>query len=182
MSERRTVGWVALAAFLLSIPFANWWLDRHGLYDAPLLGPIPSAVWVVGIAFVLRDVAQITLGRALAWTAIVVGAVLSWWLASPHLAVASGVAFAWSESTDALVFTPLANRGGARAFVLGVSISGYAASVVDSALFVRIAFGSYAGWWQLTVAKIAFVVLATPVAYLIRQRVTRRAVPAYVTR
>lgn len=163
---KRTTGWICLALFMASIPFANWYLDRHGFWDLGALGHIPSAVWVVGIAFVLRDLAQITLGRWWTWVAIVVGAVLSWWLATPTIAVASAAAFLWSESTDALIFTPLANRG---RFLLGVTLSGYAASVVDSALFVRLAFHSFDGWWQLTIAKILFVALATPVAYGIRQ-------------
>jgi uncharacterized PurR-regulated membrane protein YhhQ (DUF165 family) len=163
---KAATGWVCLALFMACIPFANWWLDRHGFWHFGFLGAVPSAVWVVGFAFVLRDLAQITLGKWWTWAAIVVGALLSWWLASPTLAVASGAAFLWSESTDALIFTPLANRG---QFLLGVTISGYAASAVDSALFVRLAFHSYNGWWQLTVAKIAFVMLATPVAYGIRR-------------
>lgn len=176
----RAIGWLCLAAFLCSIPFANHWLTVHGMWShfGPIPGPIPSAVWVVGFAFVLRDLAQLTLGRYWAWAAIVAGTVLSWWLASPALAVASGMAFLWSESTDALIFTPLANRGTTRAFLLGVSISGYAASVVDSALFVRLAFHSFDGWWQLTLAKIFFVMLATPVAWLVRQRVSRPALVA----
>lgn len=166
MSARRSVGWICLGLFMGCIPFANWWLDRHGLWNLGVLGRIPSAVWVIGIAFVLRDLAQITIGKGWTWAAIVVGTVLSWWLSSPSLAVASGAAFLWSESTDALIFTPLANRG---QFLLGVTISGYAASVVDSALFVRLAFHSFDGWWQLTIAKILFVALATPVAYTIRR-------------
>ena len=178
--ERRfeAVGWVALAAFLLAIPFANWWLTEHGL--VVVWGhAIPSAVWVVGIAFVVRDIAQLALGRAWTWAAIVVGIGLSWWVAAPAIATASALAFAWSESTDALIFTPLANRGTTRAFLLGVTISGYAASFVDSAIFLRVAFHSW-DFVPLAIAKILFVMAATPVAWAIRQRFTPRAVPSYV--
>ena len=167
MKTKKPLGYACLLLFLVSIPFANWFLDRHGFYDAPLLGPVPSAVWVVGIAFVLRDLGQFVAGRLLAWLCIAIGVALSIWLASPGLALASGVAFFWSESTDALIFTPLANRGG-RLFLLGLTISGLAASVVDSALFLRIAFGSFDGWWQFTLAKCAFVLLAAPIAWGIR--------------
>ncbi len=166
---RLELGWACLGLFLASIPFANWWLDAHGFWDVPHLGMVPSAVWVVGIAFVLRDLGQYVAGRRLAWLCIIVGVALSVWLASPSLALASGVAFAWSESTDALVFTPLANKSG-RLFFVGLFISGLAASVVDSALFLRIAFGTFDGWWQLTIVKDAFVLLAAPVAWVIRQR------------
>lgn len=169
MVTRQRLGLASLGLFLASIPFANWWLRVHGLWDVPHLGLVPSAVWVVGIAFVVRDIGQFIAGRALAWIAIIAGVLLSWWLASPGLALASGCAFAWSESTDALVFTPLANRSG-RLFLIGLCISGLAASVVDSAIFMRLAFHSFDGWWQLTIVKDVFVLMAAPVAYMIRQR------------
>lgn len=163
---KRITGWGFLTLFMACIPFANWYLKHHGFWDLRALGSVPSAVWVVGFAFVFRDITQITLGKGWTWTAIVVGAVLSWWLASPTLAFASAAAFLWSESTDAVIFTPFANSG---RFLLGVSISGYAASFIDSAIFVRLAFHSFDGWWQLAVAKILFVALATPVAYAVRR-------------
>jgi hypothetical protein len=165
-----TIGVASLAFFLFTIPFANLWLDRHGMWTVPRLGPVPSAVWIVAFSFVARDLGQIALGRIWAWAAIGVGAGLSWWIASPSLAVASGLAFLWSESTDAFVFTPLANRGTTRAFVLGVFISGYAASVVDSIIFLKLAFHSIDGWWQFTLAKTFFVACATPVAWTVRSR------------
>lgn len=167
MNRARIIGSAALLGFLASIPFANWWLTQHGMWDVPHLGMVPSAVWVVAFSFVLRDLAQITLGRRWAWAAIAVGTALSWWLASPALAVASGAAFLWSESTDALVFTPLADKG---RFALGVAISGVAASAVDSAIFMKLAFdlGGWE-WWPLFVAKSLFVIAATPVAWAVRR-------------
>lgn len=170
MNRKSIVGFGALALFLASIPFANHWLSVHGMADT-ILGPIPSAVWVIGFSFVLRDIAQVLLGRGWTWAAIAVGTALSYWLATPTLALASGAAFAFSESTDALIFTPLANRG---KFVRGVILSGYLASAVDSALFVRIAFGSFDGWWQLWLAKTVFVLAATPVAWLARRLTVQR--------
>lgn len=172
MTRQKTIGFVAIGGFLSSIPFANWWLTQHGLWDAPALGPIPSALWVIAISFVLRDIAQITLGRTWAWAAIAIGTIMSWWFASPTLAVASGAAFAVSESIDALIFTPLANRG---RFLLGVAISGYVAGFADSALFVRIAFGTWDGWWQLGVAKAVVVAVATPFAWVVRHAVLRES-------
>lgn len=167
---KRVTGAAALLAFLASIPFANWWLATNGMWQT-FLGPVPSGVWVVAFSFVARDLAQVALGRKWAWGAIAVGAALSYWLAGPELALASGAAFLWSESTDALVFTPLANRG---RFTLGVVLSGYAASAVDSLLFLWLAFGSVSGWWQLWLVKTAFVLIATPVAWFLRRRMTGR--------
>ena len=160
------IGWVTWLAFLATIPFANWWLKTYGFWDAPILGPLPSALWVVAISFVLRDIAQLALGRTLAWIAIAIGVALSAGLASPGLALASGAAFFISESTDAAIFTPLANKG---RFLLGVTISGYAAGFIDSAVFLRVAFKSWDGWWQLGVAKAVVVLAATPVAWAVRR-------------
>lgn len=162
----RAVGLVCLALFLAAIPFANWWLTRYGLWDAPVLGPVPSALWVIAIGFVLRDLVQVTLGRRIAWVAIVTGTFLSILVADRDIALASGAAFAISESLDALIFTPLADRG---RFLLGVSISGWAAGFIDSAVFVRIAFGSFTGWWQLGVAKLVVIAVVAPVTWAARR-------------
>jgi uncharacterized PurR-regulated membrane protein YhhQ (DUF165 family) len=168
----KIVGAISLAGFVCSIPFANWWLTNNGMWISPWLGPLPSALWVVAISFVLRDLTQITLGKSFAWGSIALGTLLSWWLASPQLALASGIAFLISESTDAAIFTPLANRG---KFLLGISISGYVAGFLDSAVFLRIAFGSWSGWWELGIAKAIVVLAATPVAWGCRRVVLRKS-------
>lgn len=169
-ARQQSIGILSLAGFLFTVPFANWWLNTYGMWTAPILGPIPSGLWVIAISFVLRDIAQLALGRMWAWVAIAIGTTLSWWLASPALAVASGIAFLISETTDAAIFTPLANKG---RFLLAVMISGYAAGFVDSALFVRIAFGSFDGWWQLGVAKAIVILAATPFAWVARRGLLR---------
>ena len=170
MTLNRSTGWLCFTLFLLSIPFANWWLTEHGLVMA-WGHAIPSAVWIVGIAFVVRDLAQLALGKWWAWLAIAVGVLLSYVVADAHVATASAMAFLWSESTDALIFTPLANRG-TKAFLLGVTISGYAASFVDSAIFMRLAFHSW-DFIPLALAKILFVALATPAAWGVRRALSR---------
>lgn len=169
----RKTGFVALALFVASIPLANWTLHRYGFRDVWLLGPVASGVVWVGLAFVARDVVQLTLGKAVTLAGIAVGVALSVILADPGLAAASGWAFLLSEALDFAIYTPLAERR----FMLAVLISSVAGSFLDSALFLRIAFGSYHGWWQLAVAKSLIVVLASPVAWEVR----RRVVPRYVT-
>lgn len=166
----RMRGWAFLAGFIATIPIANAWLKHFGFWHVPGLGPVASGVIWVGLAFVLRDVAQLILGRGWTWAAIAIGTVLSWWLASPALAIASGAAFATSEALDALIYTPLASR----MFVRAVVVSGWVGSLVDSAVFVRLAFHSYHGWWQLGIAKAVIVALATPAAYAVRQGMRRR--------
>jgi hypothetical protein len=173
--DRKRLGWLFLVGFTLTIPAANWTLHHYGFVNVPWLGDVASGVAWVGASFVLRDIGQYLAGRAWAWLAIAVGTALSWWLADPGLAVASGVAFFWSESTDAVIFTPLANRG---RFMAGVWISGVAASVVDSILFLWIAFDSTHGWWQLFVVKSLFVLAASPVAYALRRKYASNAILA----
>lgn len=169
-NNKKIIGLTTFTLFLLTIPATNWTLNHYGFVNLPLLGPVASGVFWVGVSFVLRDLAQTFLGKVWAWTAIVAGTILTSLLVDPFLAFASGMAFLWSESTDALVFTPLADRG---KFVVGVAISGVAASVVDSILFLQLAFGSPAGWWQLFVVKSVIVMAATPIAAWGRNAVSR---------
>jgi len=67
-----------------------------------------------------------------------VGAILSVAVAPPALALASGAAFLLSELADFAVYTPLQRRR----LMLAVLLSGIAGAVVDSILFLYLAFGS----------------------------------------
>tara|TARA_R100000808_G_C2140435_1_gene148263 strand:- start:782 stop:1270 length:489 start_codon:yes stop_codon:yes gene_type:complete len=76
-------------------------------------GILPIATFLVGVIFVLRDFAQRSAGH---WVlaAMVAGIVLSYVMAGPMVALASGVAFAVSELADYVVYTwtkrPLRDR------------------------------------------------------------------------
>jgi uncharacterized PurR-regulated membrane protein YhhQ (DUF165 family) len=175
MVKNKWAGIIPLALFIVSIPLANWTLHRYGFKDVWLLGPVASGVVWVGLAFVARDVVQLTLGKLVTLAAIGVGVALSVILADPGLAKASAWAFLLSEVLDFVIYTPLARRQ----FVLAVVLSSVAGSFLDSALFLRIAFGSYHGWWQLAVAKSLIVGLAAPVAWFIRRQMEADAVPRY---
>ena len=140
--------WFSLVGFLLCIPAANWLIGNVGttcIPDGPCLIPVapglsaPSGVLMIGMALVLRDVVQQALGRSWAIGAIIVGAALSWVLASPYLALASGVAFLLAETADMAVYTPLRNQG---RIIAAVFASGVVGSFVDSAVFLWLAFGS----------------------------------------
>jgi uncharacterized PurR-regulated membrane protein YhhQ (DUF165 family) len=76
--------------------------------------------------------------------AIVVGAGLSWAVTSNRdLAVASGVAFLFSELADFAVYTPLRERNKTLVgWLTAVGASNLVGLVVDSVLFLWIAFGS----------------------------------------
>ena len=65
------------------------------------------------------------------------GAALSALLAPRDLVIASGVAFLLSELADLVAYTPLQRRG----LILAVALSGVAGLVVDSIVFLQLAFG-----------------------------------------
>jgi hypothetical protein len=98
----------------------------------------PSGVTMIGIALVLRDLVQRRLGVGVAVGAIIAGSLMSALLAPPSLVLASAAAFLLSEIADLAVYTPLARRR----LVSAVVASGMVGLVVDSVVFLWLAFGS----------------------------------------
>jgi queuosine precursor transporter len=140
--------YLTFLAFLATIPAANWLIGNVGtecIPQGPCLVPVgfglhaPSGVLMIGLALVLRDAVQQALGLRWAFAAIVCGVVLSAFLAPPALVLASAVAFLLAETLDMAVYTPLKNKGWIATAVLA---SGIAGSIVDSAAFLWLAFGS----------------------------------------
>lgn len=140
-------GWLSLVCFVLTIPVSNWVIMHVGLVcpkDGPCLIPVwpglwaPSAVLLAGLSLVLRDLVHHCLGWRWALIAIAAGAALSGLVSEPSLVVASVCAFAFAELADFAVYAPMRRRFPASA----VLASGLAGSVVDSALFLLLAFGS----------------------------------------
>lgn len=97
----------------------------------------PAGVFFAGAALSLRDGVHERLGARWVLAAILLGAAASYWIAS-SFALASAVAFLCSETADFAVYTPLRERGKIAAVVL----SNLVGDVVDSALFLWLAFGS----------------------------------------
>jgi hypothetical protein len=64
--------------------------------------------------------------------------VLSWLVAPPALVLASVIAFALAELADLTVYAPLRKRS----IGLAILASGVVGSIVDSAVFLWLAFGS----------------------------------------
>ena len=176
LNSRRTLeGVVFLALFTACIPAANWIIQNVGtkcIPDGPCLIPVapglmaPSAVLVVGLAFVLRDLVQRRLGLHWAAIAIIVGAGLSALLAPPSLVIASGVAFLISEFADLAVYTPLQKRR----MILAVVASSIVGLIVDSAVFLQLAFGDLTYLWGQIVGKAWMVLGAIPFIAWLRAR------------
>jgi queuosine precursor transporter len=156
-----------LVAWIATIFAANWSLSHVGDCSGP--GPCtvpvwpgivaPSGVLWVGLAFTLRDFTQESLGRHVTVLAIAAGAALSA-LISPQLAVASGAAFLFSELADFCVYTPLRERH----WLGAVVASNLVGLLVDSVLFLSLAFGSLQFLPGQVIGKVEMTVLA--VAFL----------------
>lgn len=171
----RTEGYLYLLGFGLCIPLANWMIGNVGTVcvpDGPCLIPVapgvmaPSGVLMIGLALVLRDLVQRRLG--LRWTsaAIIVGAALSALIAPPALVVASAVAFLLSEFTDLCVYTPLQKRR----LVLAVLASSVVGLLVDSVVFLHLAFGSLDFLGGQVLGKGWMVLAALPFIAWLRRR------------
>ena len=173
--RRRREGVIFLIAFGLTIPAANWLIVHVGttcVPDGPCLLPVapglmaPSGVVMIGAALVLRDLVQRRLGAGISALAVLAGAAISALLAPPSLVVASAAAFLLSEFTDFAVYTPLARRR----LVTAVVASGLMGIVVDSIVFLWLAFGSLEFLAGQIVGKAWMVLLSIPfVAYLRRR-------------
>jgi uncharacterized PurR-regulated membrane protein YhhQ (DUF165 family) len=108
----------------------------------------PPMSLIVGIIFILRDYAQKEIGHKVLG-AMVVGALLSYIMADPFVAVASVIAFAISELVDWAVYTytkrPLRDR---------ILLSSAIGTPIDSAVFLLIlGFFSPGGFVLMTIAK-----------------------------
>ena len=90
----------------------------------------PPMTLLVGLVFILRDYAQREVGHKVIM-AMLVGALLSYFMADPFIAVASLVAFMVSETVDWGVYTitdkPLHQR---------ILLSSFISTPIDSALFL----------------------------------------------
>lgn len=134
-----------LVAFVATIPAANWLIHNWGAVCPDIcLVPVgfgfmaPSGVIMAGLALCLRDMVHRTLGQWWSLGGILAGAGLSFLVASPHVAMASALAFGVSELADFAVYAPLARKR----FYVAMLASGAVGLVVDSVLFLQIAFGS----------------------------------------
>jgi len=157
------LGTFCLAAYIATIYAANYAVQHFGFVTVAPGLQAPAGVYFAGLALVLRDAVQVILGRKVSVAAIPVGAALSWFIA-PSLAVASGTAFLLSESADWLVFTPLQKRGWNRALIASTVVG----AMVDSAVFLWLAFHSLAFWQGQVVGKLTMTIAAVALCAMIR--------------
>jgi uncharacterized PurR-regulated membrane protein YhhQ (DUF165 family) len=176
--RKKIEGLVFLLLFCLTIPLANWMIGHVGTVCVPnsaCLVPVapglmaPSGVIMIGLALVLRDLVQRRLGTAFGVGAIVTGAAISALVAPPALVIASATAFLLSETADFAVYTPLARRR----LVTAVVLSSMVGLVLDSLVFLWLAFGSLDFLLGQIVGKAWMVLLSIPFVIYLRRRDAR---------
>lgn len=128
------------AAYLATIVAANWSITQFGVVPVGFGLAAPAGVYFAGLAFTLRDLLHVAAGQWVVLAAIAVGTSLSFVVASPALAAASAAAFCLSELADLAVYAPLRRRR----WLAAVAASNVVGLLVDSALFLWLAFGSLA--------------------------------------
>ncbi|MGE3987344.1 VUT family protein [Pseudorhodoplanes sp.] len=174
-TRRWIEGSVFFLLFCLTIPVANWMITNVGSVctpHGPCLVPVapglmaPSGVLMVGIALVLRDLVQRRLGLGAAVAAILIGAGISGLIAPLALVMASATAYLISEFADLAVYTPLQERR----FVTAVIVSSFVGLVVDSVVFLWLAFGSLEFLAGQVVGKAWMVLLSVPFILYLRRR------------
>jgi uncharacterized PurR-regulated membrane protein YhhQ (DUF165 family) len=161
----------AVTAFLAAILLANYVTTEYGMVPVGFGLMATAGTYFAGLTFVLRDSVQDAAGKWVTVALITLGAGLSYLIADPFIALASGVAFLAAELADLAIYTPLRERGYIRAAIA----SNVVGSVVDTFLFLWIAGFPIAGAWQgQIVGKVA--VTAVVVALVATVRVRRAAI------
>ena len=166
------IGYIALALYALTIPAANWMIGNVGscIPNGPCLIPVgfglaaPSGVLMIGAALLLRDAVHRLLGWKWAIAAILIGAALSYQFSAPTHVMASVAAFLLGELADLAVYTPLQRKR----LVLAVFASGAVGAVIDSAVFLWLAFGSLDFIAGQIVGKLLMSVFAAAIISAVR--------------
>lgn len=161
-------------AFIAAAATSNWAIDNIGQDNgpqAPRTIPIgwgldaPSGVVLIGIMIAVRDALHERIGLKGTLLVIAVASAVSALLAPPAIALASGITLLAAETTDALVYQRLRQQGRLRA----AFVSNLVSAVVDSALFLLIAYGietARHGTWALTVGKVEASVITLAILML----------------
>lgn len=165
------------AGFVATVIGANWALGRYGIVPVGFGLTAPAGVYFAGLAFGLRDALHEATGRWWVLAAVVIGACVSYavedgiTIPGGHvaIAVASAAAFTVSELADLAVYEPLRSR----AWPAAVVASNVVGAVVDSALFLWLAFGTLNHLAGQVWGKTLMVALAMPLVWLARRAVPR---------
>jgi uncharacterized PurR-regulated membrane protein YhhQ (DUF165 family) len=150
------------ALYIGLIVLVNWLFTVVPLVDMGGGEMWPPVALIVGLIFIVRDFAQRVVGH---WVlaAMLIAAILSYFLADPFVAYASVAAFAISELADWLVYSFTK-----RPFAQRILLSSVLATPIDTVVFLGIM-----GWLSapavlaMTASKLVGALI---VWYLVRNR------------
>jgi uncharacterized PurR-regulated membrane protein YhhQ (DUF165 family) len=153
--------------YVILIPLVNWAFSWTPLFELPDGGKWSPFSLVVGLILVFRDFSQREIGHYI-FVPLAIGVAISFVMAPPEIALASGLAFLVSELVDWAIYTftkrPLSQR---------VLISSTAAVPVDSAIYLAgasaVVPGIFTGW-MLGSMIASKMIGALFVFYVIRKR------------
>lgn len=146
---------VAASNILVQYPFEYWGLNEVLTWGA----------FTYPFAFLVSDLTNRRFGplaaRRTVYVGFVLGVVLSIWLATPRIAVASGSAFLCAQLLDITVFDRLRRKTWWKAPFAGAMLG----SVLDTILFFSIAFAANFAWID-KITGMPDSSLAEPAAFL----------------
>lgn len=164
MTKARAVIWPVV--YVGGVVLANVLTERYGLVPVGFGLVTTAGTYAAAVVLIARNLAQDAIGRWPVLGLMGLGVLLSWWLASPQLAVASAVAFTLSELADWLIYTPLRKSGRARA----VAVASTVGAVIDTFVFLWLAgFPLSAAPGQLVV-KIGMALVAALILRVTKRR------------
>ena len=154
-----------LLTYIALIVGVNYAFAVTPLVELPNGEMWPPLSLVVGFIFVVRDYAQRRVGHKVLW-AMLVGCVVSWYMATPQLALASAAAFAIGELGDWALYT-FTNRP----FSQRILISSLVGAPLDSIVFLLII--GLATPWSIITMSASKLLGALLVFWLVRRREQR---------
>lgn len=154
-------------SYVVLIPVLNWAFSWAPVWDLPFGGSWTPFSILPGLALVFRDFSQREIGHRVLWL-LLIGTVLSYFMAAPEIAIASGLAFLVSELVDWSVYTftgkPLSER---------ILYSSLLAAPLDTLMFFYGAEMVVPGIFStgtVIAAVLSKLAAAAFVAWLVRQR------------
>jgi uncharacterized PurR-regulated membrane protein YhhQ (DUF165 family) len=136
-------------AYIAVIVLANRAIQTWGFVGIGFGLMAPAGVYFAGLAFSIRDGLHETSNRNWIVSTIVIGSIVSFLLEGDYgitiiggivpLAFASGIAFLFSEFADYMVYAPLRKTRK----IIALLASNVVGLILDSVLFMYLAFGSF---------------------------------------
>ena len=158
------------AVYIATIPAVNYAFVHTPFIDLPDGGNFTPLSIIVGLILVLRDFVQREIGHFV-FIPLIIGAILSYALAGPEIALASGLAFFISEVIDWAIYTftkrPLSAR---------IMLSSMVAAPIDTIVFMIGVSMTVDNFMQVStlVAMIVSKLFGAYVVYLLVKRREKR--------